>query len=69
MRSLIRQPGTQAIAIEYDLAKGGGRWQVYDVRIDGISLVATYRSAFAEEVANRGVEGLISLLARKNRQT
>jgi len=69
VRSQIRQPGTQAIAIEYDLAKSDGQWKIYDVRIDGISLVATYRSAFAEEVANRGVDGLIALLARKNRQT
>ena len=69
VRSLVRQAGATPTTIEYDLAKTGASWKVYDVRIDGISLVATYRSAFAEEVANRGVEGLISLLARKNRQT
>jgi len=69
VRSVLRQAGAPPIAIEYDVAKSGGRWLVYDVRIDGISLVATYRSAFAEEFANRGVDGLISLLARKNRQT
>jgi phospholipid transport system substrate-binding protein len=69
VRSVLRQTGAPAVAIEYDLAKTLGRWKVYDVRIDGISLVATYRSAFAEEFANRGVDGLISLLARKNRQT
>jgi len=68
VRSLIRQGGNPPLAIEYDVAKSSGQWRVYDVRIDGISLVATYRSAFAEEVANRGVDGLISLLARKNRQ-
>lgn len=69
VRSLVRQAGAASIAIEYDVAKTGAQWKVYDVRIDGISLVATYRSAFAEEVANRGVDGLISLLARKNRQS
>jgi phospholipid transport system substrate-binding protein len=69
VRSVVRHAGAAAVAIEYDLAKTGGRWKVFDVRIDGISLVATYRSAFAEEFANRGVDGVISLLARKNRQT
>ena len=69
VKSVVRQPGTSPIAIEYDVAKSGGQWKVYDVRIDGISLIATYRTSFAEEVANRGVDGLISLLARKNRQT
>ena len=46
----------------------GGQWKVFDVRISGISLVATYRSSFAEEVRNNGVDGLIGLLERKNRQ-
>jgi len=68
VRSQIRQPGAESIAIAYDLAKTGSQWKVYDVRISGISLVATYRTTFAEEVSNRGVDGLIALLERKNRQ-
>lgn len=69
VKSLIRQPGAESIAIEYDLMKEGPQWKVFDVRISGISLVATYRTAFAEEVRNHGVDGLIGLLARKNRQS
>jgi phospholipid transport system substrate-binding protein len=68
VRSQIRQPGAESIAIEYDLARSGAQWKVFDVRISGISLVATYRTAFAEEVRNHGVDGLIGLLERKNRQ-
>jgi phospholipid transport system substrate-binding protein len=48
------------------MAKTDSGWKVYDVRISGISLAATYRSAFADEVRNNGVDGLIGLLARKN---
>lgn len=65
VKSQVKQAGTEPIAIEYDLAKNGREWKVFDVRIGGMSLVATYRSAFAEEVRNRGVEGLIGLLSRK----
>jgi phospholipid transport system substrate-binding protein len=68
VRSQIRQPGAEPIAIEYDLAKAGPQWKVFDVRIGGISLVATYRTAFAEEVRNHGIDGLIGLLEKKNRQ-
>lgn len=68
VRSRILQSGTQPVAVEYDLARGAGGWKVYDVRIAGISLVATYRSAFAEEVRNHGIEGLIATLSTKNRQ-
>ena len=35
--------------------------------MDGISLVTTYRSTFAEEVNKSGVEGLIKTLQAKNR--
>src|SRR5207249_2142765 len=38
----------------------------FDIRVAGISLAATYRSAFAEEVRNHGIDGLISLLSSKN---
>lgn len=69
VRSVIRQSGAESIPIEYDLAKTGTQWKVFDVRISGISLVATYRTAFAEEVRNNGVDGLITLLARKNRHS
>ena len=68
VKSVIRQSGAEPITIEYDLAKVGAQWKIFDVRISGISLVATYRSSFAEEVRNNGVDGLIGLLERKNRQ-
>jgi phospholipid transport system substrate-binding protein len=67
VRSLVKQSGTEPIAIEYDLERSGEGWKVFDVRVAGISLVATYRSAFAEEVRNHGVDGLIKSLASKNR--
>jgi len=68
VKSLIRQSGAEPITIEYDLAQVGTQWKIFDVRISGMSLVATYRSSFAEEVRNNGVDGLIGLLERKNRQ-
>ena len=68
VKSLIRQNGAEPIAVEYDLARIGTQWKVFDVRIAGISLVATYRSTFADEVRNNGVDGLIALLSRKNQQ-
>jgi phospholipid transport system substrate-binding protein len=67
VRSRIRQPGSEAVSVEYDLAKGDTGWKVFDIRVAGISLVATYRSSFAEEVRNHGIDGLITRLAAKNR--
>ena len=67
VRSQVRRSGAEPIAIEYDLEKTGPAWRVFDIRVAGISLAATYRSAFAEEVRNHGIDGLINLLSSKNR--
>jgi phospholipid transport system substrate-binding protein len=67
VRSRIRQPGAETILIEYDLAKTEAGWKVYDLRVAGVSLVATYRTTFSEEVRNRGIDGLIDALSAKNR--
>jgi phospholipid transport system substrate-binding protein len=68
VRSRIRQSGAEPIVIEYDMAKEASGWKVFDLRISGISLVATYRSSFAEEIHNNGIDGLIASLAGKNRR-
>lgn len=41
-------------------------WKVYDVKIDGVSLVTNYRSSFATQIRNKGVNNLISDLADRN---
>jgi len=65
VRSQVRRPGTAPIGVDYEMERGAAGWKVYDVRIDGISLMASYRAAFADEVRNRGVDGLIRTLARR----
>jgi phospholipid transport system substrate-binding protein len=66
--SRVKQSGAEPIVIEYDMARTESGWKVFDIRVAGISLVATYRTQFADEVRNRGIDGLIELLASKNRQ-
>ena len=41
-------------------------WKVYDVKIDGISLVTNYRATFATEIRNDGMDKLIDRLASRN---
>lgn len=68
VRSLIKQPGAEPITIDYSMEKSNADWKVYDITVAGISLVTTYRDAFAQEVRKAGVDGLIERLAEKNRQ-
>jgi phospholipid transport system substrate-binding protein len=65
--SRVKQPGSsQAIPVDYRLSFSGGQWKVYDVSVDGVSLVASYRSSFANQVRARGLDGLITQLAQRN---
>ena len=68
VRSEVRQPGAQAVSIDYEMERTPSGWKVYDVKIGGVSLAATYKDTFAEEVRNHGINGLIDLLSDKNRQ-
>ncbi|MBC7944121.1 MAG: ABC transporter substrate-binding protein [Burkholderiales bacterium] len=54
------------IPIDYRVEKGADGWKVYDVIVEGISLVTNYRSTFSDEINRSGVDGLIKLLADKN---
>ena len=63
----IASSGAPPIPINYRLRREGSSWLVYDVVIDGVSLITNYRSQFTAEVRRGGIEGLISSLAQKNR--
>jgi phospholipid transport system substrate-binding protein len=67
-RTQIRRPGEPVVAIDYAMYRKDNRWLVYDVRVEGVSLVTNYRTAFAEQIDDRGVAGLIDDLQRQNRQ-
>jgi len=47
VRTTIVTPQGQEYSVDYRLLKGGERWRVYDVVIEGVSLVSNYRSQFA----------------------
>lgn len=66
VRAEVEQPGSFPIPIDYWMYEKGGVWRVYDVAIDDISLVANYRTTFANEIQNGGLDKLISTLATRN---
>ncbi len=66
VKTLIVQSGAPGIPINYSMEKTKDGWKVFDVLIDGVSLVTNYRSSFATEIKNGGVDGLIKSLADRN---
>jgi phospholipid transport system substrate-binding protein len=54
------------VAIDYNLSNSSGGWRVYDVTVEGVSLVTAYRDEFNGVVGSSGVPGLIAVLKQKN---
>lgn len=68
VRTLVREPGKQPVAIDYRMARDKSGWKVYDVIVENLSLVTNYRGSFGSEITRSGVDGLIKTLEAKNRQ-
>jgi phospholipid transport system substrate-binding protein len=66
VKTVVNQSSGQGIPIDYSMEKGTDGWKVFDVLIDGVSLVTNYRSSFATEIKNSGIDGLIKSLADRN---
>jgi phospholipid transport system substrate-binding protein len=67
VKTEILQPGGQPIAVSYTLEKQADAWKVYDIVIEGVSLVTNYRSQFSQEVRTNGLDSLNKKLADKNK--
>jgi len=57
------------IAVDYRLLLRDGRWRAYDVLVDGVSFVATFRRAFGRIIQQSSYAGLVDKLRRRTVQT
>ncbi|MDH5181584.1 MAG: ABC transporter substrate-binding protein [Gammaproteobacteria bacterium] len=64
----IIESGKAPISIKYSLHLKKDQWKVYDVSVDGVSLIANYRTSFASEVTKTGLNALIERLEQHNRK-
>jgi phospholipid transport system substrate-binding protein len=66
VKSKIIKAGGQSTAVDYHMKKADDGWKVFDVVIEGVSMVTSYRSTFASEIDQSGIDGLIKTLAEMN---
>jgi len=64
----VEQPGGFPIPIDYKLHRNSDEWKVFDVVIDDVSLVTNYRTSFAKEIREGGLDGLIATLKKRNQE-
>lgn len=68
VKTEINQPGGQPISMFYKLLNKGKGWQVYDVVVEGVSLVTSYRSEFNQDMRQGGVDTVIANLKKRNKK-
>ncbi|WP_170942110.1 MlaC/ttg2D family ABC transporter substrate-binding protein [Noviherbaspirillum denitrificans] len=69
VRFEVRQlRGRDPVEVSYRLYKAADGWKVYDVNVLGVWLVETYKSSFSAEIDRSGIDGLIRMLAERNRE-
>jgi phospholipid transport system substrate-binding protein len=66
VRNQYIRPGAKPVAIDYSMRKTDGGWKIFDIVVEGVSLVLTYRSEFDAVVKREGVDGLVKALAQRN---
>lgn len=62
VRSEVRRDNGQRVPVNYSLRKTPEGWKAYDVQIEGISYVKSFRTDFASEIEQKGLESVIKRL-------
>jgi phospholipid transport system substrate-binding protein len=67
VKTEVLQPGLNPVDVNYRMFLNQGKWKVYDIMIEGVSLVTNYRSSFSEEIQRKGsLSALIDSLSKRN---
>ena len=66
VRNQYLRQGSPPVPVEYAMKKTPAGWKIYDIKVEGVSLVLTYRAEFENITRSSGIDGLIRRLAEKN---
>jgi len=66
VKTTINKPGAPPIPVDYEMRKTPDGWKAFDVSIEGVSMVTSYRGTFGTQIEQSGIDGLIKMLSDKN---
>jgi len=66
VKTVISKPGSQPVLVDYEMKKSEAGWKAFDITIEGVSMVMSYRGTFATQIQQGGIDGLIKTLSEKN---
>ena len=68
VRAELQSESGKTIPIYYRVHLTSKGWKIFDVSVEGISMITTYKNNFATQFKNQGVDALIASLEEKNKQ-
>ena len=63
--SEILTPSGKKYEVAYQLYQTGSQYKLYNIRVDGVSIVTVYRNQFVELVNQQGIDGMIETVRNK----
>ena len=66
VRNQFIRSGQKPVSLDYSMRKTDQGWKIYDIVVEGVSLVLTYRSEFDAIIKQDGIDALIKRLGQKN---
>jgi len=66
VKTTINKPGSPPVPVDYEMQKTADGWKAFDVAIEGVSMVSSYRGTFDTQIQQNGIDGLIKMLSDKN---
>ncbi len=66
VRSEVKPKTGKPVPITYQMLKTSRGWKVFDVSVEGVSVITTYKTSFASEIQQKGLDGLIASLKERN---
>lgn len=67
VNSIISRPNGQRIPLSYNLILKQGQWKVYDLSVEGVSLLQSFRSQFGQALQHSSMQDLITQM-RQNKK-
>ena len=66
VRSTIKPKKGEPVMVNYHMQQTRKGWKVYDVSVEGVSVITTYKTSFASEIRQQGLDSLIASLSERN---
>ena len=66
MQMTSGEAGAEPVAVDYRVRSEKGKFKVFDIIVEGVSMITTQRSEFASVLSNNGIDYLITQLANKS---